>query len=265
MYFSLRFLVLKRLINQFLNIWFKIMYIETKIRSVVKALSWRLFGSLATALLVYILTQRVEFAVIVGGTETVIKILLFFLHERLWEKIHFGKKLRQPFVLWFTGLSGSGKNALSSEVYHHLIELGYRVEHLDGDVIRKIFPTTGFSKDERNAHIKRVGYLASRLEHNGVIVIVSLISPYEESRSFVKGLCKNFVEVYVSASIEVCEQRDVKGLYRKAREGIIKNFTGIDAPYEVPENPKLIVDTEKLSLEKSVNVVLRYLEKTYNV
>ncbi len=169
------------------------------------------------------------------------------------------KKLK-PAVLWFTGLSGSGKSTISEKVYPILKERGYRVEHLDGDAIRDIFPKTGFSKEERNAHIRRVGYLASRLQAHGVFVIGSFISPYKESREFVRNLCEDFVEIYISTPLEECERRDVKGLYEKAREGEITQFTGIDDPYETPENPELEIDTTNISVDEAVEMVIKYLE-----
>lgn len=165
----------------------------------------------------------------------------------------------QPTVLWFTGLSGSGKSTISERVYKILDEQGYKVEHLDGDAIRDIFPKTGFSREERNAHIKRVGYLASRLQTHGVFVIGSFISPYQEARDFVRNLCDDFTEVYISTPLEECERRDVKGLYEKARNGEITQFTGIDDPYEEPENPELDIDTTNLTVDEAVQQVLDYL------
>ncbi len=165
----------------------------------------------------------------------------------------------KPTVLWFTGLSGSGKSTISERVFEVLNERGYEVEHLDGDVIRDIFPKTGFSREERTAHIKRVGYLASRLQTHGVFVLGSFISPYQDARDFVRDLCDDFTEVYISTPLEECERRDVKGLYEKARKGEITQFTGIDDPYEEPENPELTIDTTSVSVEEAVERVLDYL------
>ncbi len=162
-------------------------------------------------------------------------------------------------VLWFTGLSGSGKSTISERVYEILNEEGHRVEHLDGDAVRDIFPKTGFSREERNEHIKRVGYLASRLQAHDVTVIGSFISPYREARRFVRDLCEDFTEVWISTPLEVCEERDVKGLYEKARRGEITQFTGIDDPYEEPENPELEIDTTDITVEEAVGRVLDYL------
>ena len=169
------------------------------------------------------------------------------------------KKLK-PAVLWFTGLSGSGKSTISEKVYPILKERGYRTEHLDGDAIREIFPKTGFCKEDRIAHVKRVGYLASRLQAHGVFVIGSFISPYKESRDFVRNLCEDFVEIYISTPLQECERRDVKGLYEKARSGEIKQFTGIDDPYEAPQNPELEIDTTNISVDDAVEMVIAYLE-----
>ncbi|MCK4959951.1 MAG: adenylyl-sulfate kinase [Planctomycetes bacterium] len=166
----------------------------------------------------------------------------------------------KTFVLWFTGLSGSGKSTLADRVYDELATNGSRIEKLDGDVLRGIFPATGFTKDDRNEHIRRVGFLASMLEKHGVIVIASFISPYKEARDFVRQQCGNFIEVYVSTSLDECRRRDVKGLYKRADAGEIKNFTGIDDPYEAPENAEIVVDTEGLSIDESVAVIVNALK-----
>lgn len=162
-------------------------------------------------------------------------------------------------VLWFTGLSGSGKSTVAERVTERLAERNVRVEYLDGDEIRRLFPATGFTRPERDAHIKRVGYLASRLEHHGITVVASLVSPYAESRAFVRALCRNFIEIYVATPLAECERRDPKGLYAKARRGEIAHFTGIDDPYEPPVDPELILDTEVSSIEEAVDRVIERL------
>ena len=232
------------------------MYQETQTRSVVKALTWRILGTVATTLLVFFFTRRFTLSLAVGGFEFVSKIGLYWFHERVWDRLHFGKQQVEPVVLWLTGLSGSGKSTIADGVARELIGLGFKVERLDGDTIRDIFPNTGFSRAERDAHIKRVGYLASKLEKNGVFVVASFVSPYRESRDFVRSLCKNFVEVHVATPLAVCEQRDVKGLYAKARRGEIQNFTGIDDPYEPPLQAELVVDTANMPIEKAGKLVV---------
>jgi adenylylsulfate kinase len=163
------------------------------------------------------------------------------------------------FTLWFTGLSGSGKSTISTWVARELRRRGLRVEELDGDSIRDIFPNTGFSKADRDAHIKRVGYLASKLEQNGVFVVASFVSPYRESRDFVRGLCEDFIEVHVATPLEECEKRDVKGLYAKARRGELRNFTGIDDPYEPPTRPEVVLDTTTMTIEEAGARVMNLL------
>ena len=159
-------------------------------------------------------------------------------------------------VLWFTGLSGSGKSTIATRVHEELVRRGVDVEYLDGDAVREVFPNTGFTREEREEHLRRTGFLASRLAAHGVTVVASFVSPYRESRDFIRRLCPRFVEVYVATPLEECERRDVKGLYARARRGELRNFTGIDDPYEVPEAPELTLDTTKLSVDQSVDRVL---------
>jgi adenylylsulfate kinase len=165
----------------------------------------------------------------------------------------------RPAVLWFTGLSGSGKSAIAKVVVRRLKKLGVDLEHLDGDAMRSIFPNTGFTKSAREEHIRRVGFLAAMLEKHGVTVVASFVSPYRESRAFIRKLCRNFIEVYVSTPLEVCEQRDVKGLYRQARRGEIRNFTGISDPYEQPKHPEITIDTRGMTVSKSASLVMNYI------
>ncbi len=239
------------------------MYRETNGRSVAKAISWRILGTLATAVLVFIFTGRVVVALAVGTLEFFSKIALFWVHERIWDRVKIGRREAVPAVVWFTGLSGSGKTTISRWLYDDLKRRGLRVEYLDGDTIRDLFPNTGFTKEDRDQHIRRVGYLASKLEQNGVFVVASFISPYCESRQFVRELCKNFIEVYVSTPIEVCEARDVKGLYARARRGEISNFTGVSDPYEPPVHPELMIDTQCVSVDQAGEMVLARLRRHF--
>lgn len=163
-------------------------------------------------------------------------------------------------VLWLTGFSGAGKSTVAERLYEKLTGMGKRVEQLDGDILRGVFPNTGFSKEARDEHIKRVGFMASRLEHHGVIVIASFISPYRASRDFVRGLCKNFIEIHVKASLDECKRRDVKGLYKKALAGQIKEFTGIDDPYEEPERPEIVIETEHQTVDESVDQIMNSIK-----
>jgi adenylylsulfate kinase len=165
-----------------------------------------------------------------------------------------------PVVVWFTGLSGAGKTTVAASVADALRERGCKVEHLDGDALRDVFPGTGFSRTERETHVRRVGYLASRLEAHGVYVVASLISPYRESRDAVRGLCARFIEVHVSTPLEECERRDAKGLYARARRGDLANFTGIDDPYETPLRPELTYDAQTVSVHDARERVLAMID-----
>jgi adenylyl-sulfate kinase len=150
-------------------------------------------------------------------------------------------------VLWFTGLSGAGKSTIANAIHARLLHDGVPTELLDGDAVRAMSPA-GFSREEREAHIRRVGFLASRLEHHGITVVCALISPFAASRAWVRDHCARFVEIHVATPLEECERRDVKGLYAAARRGEIKNFTGITDPYEPPECPELSIDTTRTPL-----------------
>ncbi len=236
------------------------MFIESNNRSIAKTLSWRFWATLTTAALVFLFVGEIKIALSIGAIEVILKMALYFFHERAWNKIRYGKKEIKPAVLWFTGLPAAGKTTLALAVFKELERKGLKVEHLDGDNIRNIFPKTGFSKEERDRHIKRVGFLASKLEKNRVFVIASFISPYREVRDFIRNeLCNNFIEIHVATPLNVCEQRDPKGLYAKARKKEITNFTGIDDPYEEPTNPELSIDTTNLSVQEAVKKILKLI------
>lgn len=165
-------------------------------------------------------------------------------------------------TVWFTGLSGAGKTTIRMALEQELRSRGQRVEVLDGDIVRQnLTKGLSFSKEDRDENIRRIGFVSHLLTRNGVIVMVSAISPYRQIRDEVRQKIGNFVEVYVNAPLEVCEQRDVKGLYKKARAGEIKQFTGIDDPYEPPVDPEVVCRTDQESLEESVAKVLTTLEK----
>jgi adenylylsulfate kinase len=163
-------------------------------------------------------------------------------------------------VLWFTGLSGAGKSTLAAAVERELVVRGIRTEYLDGDAVRLLSPT-GFTRADRDSHVKRVGFLASRLEHHGVTVICALISPYRDARAHVRSLCKHFIEIYVATPLAECERRDVKGLYARARRGEVVHFTGIDDPYEPPDHPELMLDTTGLTVDDSVARIIELWEE----
>jgi adenylyl-sulfate kinase len=165
------------------------------------------------------------------------------------------------FTVWFTGLSGSGKSTLAELLVDVLERRGHRFELLDGDVVRThLSKGLGFSKEDRDTNILRIGWVAERLTYHGAAVIVSAISPYRAIRDQVRSRIPRFVEVYVSCPVEVCARRDVKGLYQKAFRGEITGFTGVDDPYEPPSNPEVVVETDRMSPQECLERIVARLE-----
>jgi adenylylsulfate kinase len=172
------------------------------------------------------------------------------------------KKPGKGFTLWFTGLPCSGKSTLAKLVAEELRRRGRGVEVLDGDVVRThLTKGLGFSKEDRDENIRRIGFVCGLLSRHGAAAIAAAISPYRAVREEVRAGIENFLEVYVQASLETCIQRDVKGMYRKALAGELKNFTGIDDPYEPPTNPELVIDTEAEAPAESAARILGMLER----
>ena len=166
-------------------------------------------------------------------------------------------------VIWFTGLSGSGKSTLAHSVEEILFSKGCRTYVLDGDNVRHgLTSNLGFSNEDRKENIRRIGEVTKLMMEAGLIILTAFISPFREDRIAVRNLISDgdFIEVYCKASLETCEARDLKGLYKRARLGEIKNFTGINSPYEIPDNPELIIDIDKESLEESVSKIVSFLQ-----
>jgi len=169
---------------------------------------------------------------------------------------------QRGLTLWLTGLSGAGKTTISDALEIVLRERGCKLERLDGDIVREnLTKGLGFSKEDRDTNIRRIGFVSHLLTRNGVIVLVSAISPYRDIRQEVRETIGDFVEVYINAPLNICESRDVKGLYARARAGEIKHFTGIDDPYEAPLNPDIECRTDLETIEESVAKILAYLEE----
>ena len=166
-------------------------------------------------------------------------------------------------VIWFTGLSGSGKSTLAHSVEEILFSKGCRTYVLDGDNVRHgLTSNLGFSNEDRKENIRRIGEVTKLMMEAGLIIITAFISPFREDRIAVRNLISDgdFIEIYCKASLETCEARDLKGLYKRARLGEIKNYTGINSPYEIPDNPELIIDTDKEVLEESVSKIVSFLQ-----
>ena len=170
----------------------------------------------------------------------------------------------KSFLVWFTGLSGSGKSTLATALERELFSRGFHTFVLDGDEIRRgLNRDLGFSAEDRTENIRRVGEVAKLMVDAGLVTIAAFISPFRNIRRMVRELMEpgEFVEVYLDCPLEVCEMRDPKGLYAKARQGLIKEFTGIDSPYEPPENPELTLNTAQESVQESLNRLMNYLEE----
>ena len=168
--------------------------------------------------------------------------------------------VNKGFTIWFTGLSGAGKSTLSEIIEERLRARGRSVEVLDGDIVRThLSKGLGFSREDRDTNIKRIAFVCGLLTRNGVICISAAIAPYAEAREWARKEIGNFVEIYVKCPIEVCRQRDVKGLYKLVDEGKIKGFTGVDDPYEEPEHPELVIETDKETIEESVSRIFTKL------
>ncbi|MFT8320253.1 MAG: adenylyl-sulfate kinase [Bacillus sp. (in: firmicutes)] len=180
-----------------------------------------------------------------------------------------GRNKHHSYILWFTGLSGSGKSTVANAVARRLFDDSTNTYVLDGDNIRfGINKDLGFSEEDRTENIRRIGEVSKLFVDGGQVVLTAFISPFREDRDKVRELLAEdeFIEVYVKCSLEACEQRDPKGLYEKARKGIIKDFTGISSPYEKPKQPEIVIDTEKKSIEDCVEQIVQYLkEKDYYI
>lgn len=178
-----------------------------------------------------------------------------------------GSYMKKGFTIWFTGLSGAGKTTLSNLLHHSLQERGVtNVEVLDGDIVRThLSKGLGFTKEDRDTNIRRIGWVAHLLAKHRVPNLVSAISPYREVRNEVRYLIEHtggeFIEVFVDCPVEVCEKRDVKGLYAKARAGELKLFTGVDDPYEPPHNPEIHIRTDQVSVQQGVDMILKHISE----
>ena len=192
------------------------------------------------------------------------------MNNTVWHHATVNRELRnqqnrhKSIILWFTGLSGSGKSTIAHAVEEQLFKQGFRTFVLDGDNVRHGLSTNlGFSEEDRKENIRRVGETAKLMLEAGIITLTAFISPYRQDRERVKIMMPpgDFIEIYCEATLETCERRDVKGYYKKARAGIIKNYTGIDSPYEIPDNPELTLNTDNQTLEESVQAVLALLKQ----
>jgi adenylylsulfate kinase len=264
-------------------------------RNILKTISWRIIGSIDTAILGWLITGNLSFGIKIGGAELLTKMLLYYGHERVWQNFklglpsrslqnklvksqnkphlfkQIGKVVRQDreglndnpsFTLWLTGLSGSGKSTLAGEIESWMFGQKARVYILDGDNTRLgINSDLSFSDEDRTENIRRVAEICKLFNDAGVIVIASFISPFASDRLIAKNLigAADFIEVFTDSSINTCCERDTKGLYKLAIAGKLKNFTGISSPYEQPLMPDIHLYTDKNSVEDCLTIVKHYL------
>ena len=237
------------------------MYKETNLRSVAKGVSWRVIATSTTMGIVYVFFGNLELAIATGLLETVAKVGLYWGHEKVWQRVRWGKKRIDPFNLWFTGLPLSGKTTIADKVYGELDKLQIPLERIDSKDIRELIPDIGYSREDRNRHMHRIGNLIKTLQNNSVSTVASFVSPYKESRKAIREMVKNNVVVYVKADIETCKKRDYKGAYEKAFSGEYKNFSGVNDVYEEPQHAEIVIDTDKLSVDEAVEIIVKYIKK----
>lgn len=239
------------------------MYKETNKRSIAKGISWRLIATGTTIIIIYLFFGRLDLAIAAGLIESILKVGLYWAHERAWFKIRWGKKRIEPFNLWFTGLPCSGKTTIADAVFKELEKLQIPMERLDSKDIRNVIPNIGFSRDDRNRHMHRIGHLIQTLQNNSISTVASFVSPYRESRKAIREMVKNNIIVYVKADVETCKTRDTKDKYQKALKGEYQNFVGVNDVYEEPQYAEIIIDTDTLSVEESKKIILKYIKKNY--
>jgi len=239
------------------------MYKETNKRSIVKGISWRILATTTTIIIVYVFFQRIDLAIAAGLIETVLKVALYWAHERAWFKIRWGKKRVEPFNLWFTGLPLSGKTTIADSVFTELKKLDIPLERIDSKDVREMVPNIGFTREDRNRHMQRIGHLIKTLQHNSISTVASFVSPYRESRKAIRQMVKNNIVVYIKADIKTCQERDYKGAYKKALSGEYQNFSGINDVYDEPQHAEIIIDTDTTDVDEATQKIVQYVRKHY--
>jgi len=227
----------------------------------LKTIYYRLISFGIMAGFVYVLTRDIKHSLQLSVALEIVKVCIYFIYECVFDK-KFKLSKDEGFVLWATGCSGAGKTTLMDAVKEELDKSDRRTQRLDGDIVRStLCNDLGFSQKDRNTNITRVTFVAKLLSKNGTGVLCSFISPYRDIRQHVREQTTNFIELHLVASKQALMERDPKGLYKKAKEGKIKNLTGFDGEFQVPYKPELAINTEVTSIEESVQIILDYLKK----
>ena len=239
---------------------------ETKSRLWTKSIVWRVVATTLTFVVALIVAKSVTTAGALAATVAVIdqtiKFFAYLGYEHVWANIKYGRKIvkGKGATIWLTGLSGSGKTTIARALIERLESKLYQVDYLDGDIVRKSFcADLGFTKQDRDENIRRVSYVAQHVSKYA-LVVCAFIAPYRETRNKLRETTNNYIEVFVDCPLEVCEQRDVKGLYALARAGKIENFTGISDPYEAPEKPDIHLKTDQHTVNECVDQIIKYLQ-----
>ncbi len=233
--------------------------IDSTKRTFSKAISWKTSGFLILSVLAYIITGSLKDTSIIAAVYHIIMLIFYYFHEKIWNRILWGKT--SGLFIQMTGLSGSGKTTIAKEVEIRLKKRGLKVEIIDGDEYREgICSDLTFSREDRNTNIRRLGFVGKVLARNNVITVMSTINPYNNIRNELREI-HGAKTVFIDCPIEKCIERDVKGLYEKALSGEIKNFTGISDPFEVPKNTDLTIKTNNLDLDMSAELLEKFILK----
>ncbi|MFI5158915.1 MAG: adenylyl-sulfate kinase [Sphingobacteriales bacterium] len=269
---------------------------SSKLRHLAKAVTYRAMGTVLTILLAWVITGNPVIGLKIGFLEVLCKLALYYFHERVWYKINFGlaerssrkiknapsksafivpqnfyvdKEARQKLlnqkgkVIWFCGLSGAGKTTLADGLERELNKLGFKTFILDGDNLRSgLCKDLGFSEEDREENIRRASEVAKLTMESGIIVLCAFVTPFNKDREAARKLIGegNLVSVFVDCPLDECEKRDVKGLYKKAREGLIKNFTGISSPFEIPTVADLTLKTAEFSKQELIDALVTFVK-----
>lgn len=225
----------------------------------IKSVMYRVYSSVITFIIALIATGNLVISASIGLADTIIKIFTYYIFDRLWAYKMY--PAIDSCVILLTGLSGSGKTTIATRLSETLTKLNTQNIILDGDDIRQALNVTGFDADTRKIHNENVGRLASIFESSGKVVIISMISPYSDTRKYMRECCNNFHEVYLSTPISECIQRNPKGLYNTENMENNNNLTGVSAPYEVPTQPDLTINTMLTSINESVSLILKRISK----
>jgi adenylylsulfate kinase len=239
--------------------------VDSKKRSLAKAISWKFLGFIFLATLTYIATNSLKQTGLVATTYHIFMLGLYMLHERIWNKVFWGKT--KGLYIQLTGMSGAGKTTLARILENQIKSRGFKVEVIDGDEYREnLCSDLGFSREDREENIKRLSFVGKVLGRNNVICIMSAINPYNSTREYIRTNVKNSKLVYIKCSLKELMRRDTKGLYKRAllpddHPDKLNNFTGISDPFDEPQKPDLILPTDEMSIKDCVNALERFIIK----